>query len=107
MRARLQALHAVAAHPPAAAAPRWAVTAEGENRVTGAWAAVRYSGRPWGTEMEVQVTGIAAGTRCQLRVTGPRGQDVPAGGWTIAAGRPAPWYPASAPFPAVCTVQPS
>jgi len=96
----LQALHAAAARPPAAAAPRWAVTAVADNPATGAWAAVRYTTRPWGTELEVQVTGIPAGTRCQLWVTGPRGQDVPAGGWTIAAGRQAPWYPASAPFPA-------
>lgn len=96
----LQALHAVAARPPAAAAPRWAVTAEGVNPVTGAWAAVRYTTRPWGTEMEVRVTGVAAGTRCQVWVTGPRGQEVAAGGWTIAAGREAAWYPASAPFPA-------
>jgi len=66
--------------------------------VTGAWAAVRYTSLPWGTEMEVQVTGIAAGTRCQLLVTGPRGQDLAAGGWTIAAGHLAAWYPASVPF---------
>ena len=97
----LQALHADAAHPPAvAAAPRWAVTAEGANRVTGAWAAIRYTTLPWGTEMEVQVTGVAAGTRCQLLVTGPRGQDVAAGGWTIAAGHQAAWYPASVPLQA-------
>ena len=94
----LQALHA--ARPPAAAAPRWAVTAEGANRVTGAWAAVRYSTRPWGTEMEVLVTGVAAGTRCQFWVTGSRGQDVAAGGWIIAAGHQAAWYPASVPFQA-------
>jgi hypothetical protein len=55
---------------------------------------------PWGTELEVQVTGVAAGTRCQLLVTGPGGQDVAAGGWTIAAGHPAAWYPASVPFQA-------
>ncbi len=73
----LQALHAAAARPPAAAAPRWAVTAVADNPATGAWAAVRYTTRPWGTELEVQVTGIPAGTRCQLWVTGPRGQDVP------------------------------
>jgi predicted anti-sigma-YlaC factor YlaD len=94
----LQALHAAAAGPPAAAAPRWAVTAQGANRVTGIWAAVRYTTVPWGTEMEVQITGAAAGTRCQLLVTGPRGQDVAAGGWTIAAGHQAAWYPASVPF---------
>ena len=96
----LQALHPAAAGPLATAAPRWAVTAEGANPVTGAWAAVRYTTLPWGTEMEVQVTGVAAGTRCQLLVTGPRGQDVAAGGWTIAAGHQAAWYPASVPFQA-------
>lgn len=97
----LQALHAAAAAgPPAAAAPRWAVTAQGANRVTGVWAAVRYTAAPWGTQMEVQITGVAAGTRCQLLVTGPRGQDVAAGGWTIAAGHQAAWYPASVPFQA-------
>jgi predicted anti-sigma-YlaC factor YlaD len=89
-----------AARAPAAAAPRWAVTAEGANQVTGAWAVVRYRSLPWGTEIEVQVTGVAAGTRCQLLVTGPGGQDVAAGGWTIAAGHPAAWYPASVPFQA-------
>jgi hypothetical protein len=93
----LQALHAIAARPQAGAV-RWAVTAQGANPVTGAWAAVRYTSLPWGTEMEVQVTGIAPGTRCQLLVTGPRGQDLAAGGWTIAAGHLAAWYPASVPF---------
>jgi hypothetical protein len=93
----LQALHAIGARPQAAAV-RWAATAQGSNPVTGAWAAVRYTSLPWGTEMEVQVTGIAAGTRCQLLVTGPRGQDLAAGGWTIAAGHLAAWYPGSVPF---------
>jgi hypothetical protein len=76
----------------------WRLTLAAANPVTGAWAAVRYTSLPWGTEMEVQVTGIAAGTRCQLLVTGPRGQDLAAGGWTIAAGHLAAWYPASVPF---------
>lgn len=95
--AGLHAMYPAAARAPAAAAPRWAVTADGANRVTGAWAAVRYTPLPWGTELEVQVTGVAAGTRCELLVTGPRGQDVAAGGWTITAGQAA-WYPASVPF---------
>ncbi len=96
----LQALHAAAARPPAAAVPRWAVTATGANPATGAWATIRGTAQPWGTELEVRVTGIAAGTRCQLQVTGPRGQNVTAGSWTAAAGHQAAWYPASAPFPA-------
>jgi predicted anti-sigma-YlaC factor YlaD len=94
----LQALHAIAARPQAAAAAQWAVTAQSTNPVTGTWAAVRYTPMPWGTEMEVQVTGVAAGTRCQLLVTGPGGQDLSVGGWTIAAGDQAAWYPASVPF---------
>jgi Putative zinc-finger len=98
--AGLHALYPAAGRAPAAAAPRGVVTADGANRVTGAWAAVRYAPLPWGTEMEVQVTGVAAGTRCQLLVTGPHGQDVAAGGWIIAAGHPATWYPASVPFQA-------
>ncbi|MGD0067539.1 MAG: zf-HC2 domain-containing protein [Streptosporangiaceae bacterium] len=98
--AGLHALYPAAARAPAAAAPRWADTADGANQVTGAWAAVRYTPLPWGTELEVQVTGIAAGTRCQLLVTGPGGQDVAAGGWTIAAGHQAAWYPAAVPFQA-------
>jgi len=53
-----------------------------------------------GTELEVRVTGIPAGTRCQLLVTGTRGQGVAAGGWTVTAGHRATWYPALAPFPA-------
>jgi len=93
----LQALHVIAARPQVAAV-QWAVTAQGANPATGAWVAVRYTPLPWGTEMEVQVTGVAAGTRCQLLVTGPRGQDLAAGGWTIAAGHLAAWYPASVSF---------
>jgi predicted anti-sigma-YlaC factor YlaD len=95
----LLGLHAVVARPQAAAAVQWAVTAQDANPATGAWAAIRYTPVPWGTELEVQVTGIAAGTRCQLLVTGPRGQDLAAGGWTIAAGDRAAWYPASVPLP--------
>jgi Putative zinc-finger len=61
---------------------------------------VRYTPEKWGTELEVRVAGVAAGTRCQLRVTGPHGQQAPAGGWTIPAGQQVTWFPASAPFPA-------
>jgi anti-sigma factor RsiW len=88
--------------PPTAAAPRWAATATatGANPVTGVSAAIRYANQPWGSELEVRVTGIPVGTRCQLWVTDARGQDVAAGGWTIAAGRQPGWYLASVPFQA-------
>jgi anti-sigma factor RsiW len=93
----VQVLHA-ATRPPTAAVTAWAVTVHGINPVTGAWAAVRYTGQPWGTELEVSVTGIAVGTRCQLIVTGPGGQKAVAGGWELAAGQQPTWYMASAPF---------
>ena len=88
------------ASTPAAAAPWWANTATGVGAATGAWAAVRYAAQPWGTELEVQVPGIPAGTRCQLRVTDAQGQDIAAGGWTITAGSQHAWYPGSVPWPA-------
>jgi anti-sigma factor RsiW len=85
---------------PAAAAPRWMATATVANPVTGVSAAVRYAAEPWGSELGVHVTGIPVGTRCELWVTGARGQAVAAGGWTIAASGQPGWYPASVPFPA-------
>jgi anti-sigma factor RsiW len=93
-------LRAFAAQPAGSAslAVPWSAMINASSPATGAWAEVRYAARPWGTELEVQVTGIPAGTRCQLVVTGPQGQQVVAGGWTIAAGRPPAWYPASVPF---------
>jgi hypothetical protein len=63
-------------------------------------AAIRYAAEPWGSELAVRVTGIPVGTRCELWVTGARGQAVAAGGWTIASSRPSGWYPASVPFQA-------
>jgi hypothetical protein len=54
---------------------------------------------PWGTRLEVHVTGIRAGTTCQFWVATARGQDVQAGGLAIAAGQQNAWYPASAPVP--------
>jgi anti-sigma factor RsiW len=93
----VQALHA-AAKPPAATAQ--AIAADAANPATGAWAAIRYTPQPWGTKLAVRVTGIPAGTRCQLLVTNTRGQDIAAGGWTIATGHHVTWYPASAPFQA-------
>jgi len=89
---------AATARPPAAVAAAWAVTVHGTSPVTGAWAAVRYAGRPWGTELQVSVAGIAPGTRCRLLVIGTAGQKVAAGGWDLAASRQPAWYPASVPL---------
>ena len=98
--AGLQGLHAATAHPPSAVAPTRTVTVQAANAQTGAWAAVRYSAQPWGTELEVSVSGVTAGTWCQLLVTGPQGQVISAGGWDYEVGSQPVWYPASVPLPA-------
>jgi hypothetical protein len=82
---------------PAASALPWAGTAHGRDPRTGAGATVEYAAQPWGLRAQVQVSGIAAGTRCELLVEAP-GWRVVAGGWTVAAGHRDAWYPASAPL---------
>ena len=83
-----------------AGTPQWTDTTTAASPATGAWATVRYAAKPWGTEVEVRVTGIPAGTRCQLRVINAHGQDIAAGGWIITAGSQHAWYPVSVPWPA-------
>jgi Putative zinc-finger len=89
-----------AAPPPRAARPRTAIITEAANPATGAWAEIRYTAKPWGTEAEVHIIGVSAGTQCRLWVTGAQGRQVAVGGWTIAAGPRDAWYPASVPWPA-------
>jgi anti-sigma factor RsiW len=98
--AGVQGLHAAGNRPAPAAVVAGAVTVQAANPATGARAAVRYAARPWGTELEVNLTGVAPGTRCQLLVAGPAGQLVVAGGWYVTASRSATWYPAAVPLTA-------
>ena len=93
------ALHGTA-RPAAAVPAARAVTVQGTDPATGAWAAVRYTSQPWGTELQVSITGIVPGTRCRLLVTGTGGQEVAAGGWDLAASQQPAWYSASVPFKA-------
>jgi anti-sigma factor RsiW len=78
--------------PLAAPAPQWIGSVSRSSAATGVWAEAQYARQPWGTELQVQITGIPAGTRCQLIVTG-------AGGQVIAAGSQPGWYPGSVPLP--------
>jgi hypothetical protein len=78
---------------------RGAAIATGFSPVTRAAVTVRYSARAWGTQMEIHVTGIPAGTSCQFWVISATGHDIPVGGWTIAAGHQDAWYPASTSLP--------
>jgi len=72
-----------------------AAIATGFSPVTRAAATVRYSARAWGTQLQVHVAGIPAGTSCQFWVISTTGHDIPAGGWTVAAGHQDAWYPVS------------
>ena len=96
----VQVLHGGTARPPAAVAPAHAVIVQAANPVTGTWAAVRYSARPWGTELEVSITGVADNTWCQLLVTGPHGQVIRAGDWKYDTEQQPVWYLASVPIQA-------
>ena len=93
------AFHALPAGTTAATTPRWTGTATGASAATGVSATVRYAAEPWGTELQVQITGVPAGTRCELTVTNAQGQDITAGGWIIVAGSSYAWHPASVPWP--------
>jgi anti-sigma factor RsiW len=89
------------ARPPAAAAHevRW-TTVSAHNAATNISASVRYRPRSWGTEMNVWVSGVPVGTKCQLWVTDSSGRRMVAGGWDVPTAEEAAWYPGSAPAPA-------
>ena len=95
----VQVLHDATAQPPAAVAPAGRSPSRRPTRK-------RAPGRPSATPPSRGVPSSrsaspdSAGTRCQLLVSGPRGQVINAGGWDFAAGSQAAWYPASVPIPA-------
>ena len=92
-------LDSPATRPSAPTVP-WAATFTGRDPQTGMSATVKYLQRPWGLALLVQVRGISPGTRCELHIVDASGQDVPAGGWMVAAGHTWAWYPASSGLPA-------
>jgi hypothetical protein len=62
---------------------------------SGATLTVKYASVHWGTMMAAQVTGIPAGTVCQMQVIDAQGHHIVVGGWRVEyQGRPV-WYPAS------------
>src|SRR5215472_7856978 len=65
----------------------------GTGSVTGAHLTVRYRNQPWGTQMEVNVTGLQPGSVCQFQVTDATGGKSVVGSWTAWSGTY--WYPAS------------
>jgi Putative zinc-finger len=85
--------------PPGAAAAPVTEAVSNTNQQTGVRAIVQYSPRSWGTQMNVWVSGIPAGTTCQLVVVDTSGRKVQSGGWTVRGGNQAPAYPASTGLP--------
>ena len=61
--------------------------------VAGAHLTVRYRHKPWGTQMEVNVTGVRPGSVCQFQVTNTAGGKSMVGSWVLWQGNA--WYPAS------------
>jgi len=70
-------------------------TARTASALSGITATVRYNKERWGTAMDVQISGLADGTTCQLWVTDAQGVHLAAAGWTVAHGDTAAWYPGS------------
>jgi Putative zinc-finger len=65
----------------------------GTGTVTHAHLTVRYRREPWGTQMEVNVTGLQPGSVCQFQVTDATGGKSVVGSWK--AWGDTSWYPAS------------
>jgi putative intracellular protease/amidase len=95
-------LASVQSAPPAAAEapPADWQTARTTSSLPGVRATVRYSPEPWGTAVDVQISGLAAGSTCQLWVTDAHGVHLAAAGWTVSAGDQRAWYPGSSWVPA-------
>jgi len=67
--------------------------ASGSSPVSGAHLTVRYRHQPWGTQMEVNVTGLQPGSVCEFQVTDVTGARSVVGSWTLWEDHS--WYPAS------------
>jgi hypothetical protein len=65
----------------------------GNGPVAGAHLTVRYRHEPWGTRMEVNVTGLQPGNVCELQVTDATGGKSVVGSWKLWQGTS--WYGAS------------
>ncbi len=87
------------ARQPASLALPGAITVRGSNPRTDAKVVVTYAGRPWGVQLYVQVTGVAAGTRCVFEVVESGGRESAAGSWTVAGRDQRAWYAASSSVP--------
>lgn len=75
-------------------------TARTASAMKGISATVRYARLSWGMAYDVQITGVPAGTTCELWVTDSQGVHLAAGGWTVSRHDFTAWYPGSSWVPA-------
>jgi hypothetical protein len=75
-------------------------TVSARDAATGVHATVKFHPQQWGTVMDVWVSGVGQGIRCQLWVTDSAGRQVPAGSWQVPYDGEADWYPGSTSVPA-------
>jgi Putative zinc-finger len=65
----------------------------GTGPVAGAHLTVRYRHQLWGTQMDVNVTGLQPGSVCEFQVVDASGKPQVVGSWTV--WQDGSWYPAS------------
>ncbi|HWG15924.1 MAG TPA: zf-HC2 domain-containing protein [Streptosporangiaceae bacterium] len=70
-------------------------TARTTSVLKGVNATIRYQKLSWGVAYDVQITGVPAGTTCQLWVTNTQGVHLLAAGWTVTSSRSQDWFPGS------------
>jgi predicted anti-sigma-YlaC factor YlaD len=75
-------------------------TAKTTSTLKGVNATIRYQKLSWGVAYDVQITGIPAGTTCQLWVTDPQNVHLLAAGWTVSNHDLEAWYSGSSWVPA-------
>jgi putative zinc finger protein len=87
------ALHPSGAPPPGIAQTASWQQSSGTGPAAGAHLTVRYRHEAWGTQMEINVTGLQQGSVCEFQVTDATGGKAVVGSWI--AGQDSSWYPAS------------
>jgi hypothetical protein len=97
--ARVLAAPAAPSAAPVTPTLPWAATVHASNPQTHASLTVKYATQPWGLALDIQVSGVPAGTTCQLTITDARGQEVAIASWTVPRGEPDRWYPATSSLP--------
>jgi predicted anti-sigma-YlaC factor YlaD len=70
-------------------------TARTTSTMKGVSATIRYQKLSWGVAYDVQITGVPAGTTCQLWVTNSQNVHLLAAGWTVTSTRSQDWFPGS------------